>query len=29
MVLAPLAAQLIPRPIPEDAAVPARKGARK
>jgi rod shape-determining protein MreC len=29
MVLAPLAGQVIPRPVPEDSAAPARKGARK
>jgi rod shape-determining protein MreC len=29
MVLTPLSAQVLPRPVPDDAAAPARKGARK
>jgi len=29
MVLSPISAQVLPRPVPEDTASPARKGARK
>jgi rod shape-determining protein MreC len=29
MVLGPVAAQIPPRPVPDDAAAPARKGVRK